>query len=227
LLLQLEEQMDADAVDAVEPDTTGSDWRKYIDAVSDKPYYHSKRLRRTTWTMPAEYSEEAARLAAMEQRKTGVTSSRSAVIHEKQGDWICALDPASGDVYYFHRQTKVARWDPPPDWNSGQSQVSEPPVMLTPVITDSSSNMDMTVRSDAGVSEQGGNADHDEPVAASLLVPARQDPHSAFRKQSDAAYSHDSNASDVESTDSEGFARVELLPDPPEYVLEQLCFRMI
>ncbi len=170
-----------------------SDWRVYVDAVSGLPYYHSKRLRRTTWTQPKEFTEEAARLTAMQQRASGVTSSRTVQILQKQGDWMSAVDPASGDVYYFHRRTKTACWDPPPGWEAAGV---------------------------VGASEGRSAAEEANSVSTSLaqhearaVSPAHHVDDTVF--SSVAATDSSAAAADAFVCDSAGFAHVDRLPAPP------------
>lgn len=139
------------------------DWREYIDSATGRPYYHSDRLRRTSWNAPAKFvragtppSRRSPEASATQKRKT---------VTGKCGEWYRVRDTLSGDEYFVHRPTKATQWEAPADW---MEDAVVPAISRTKSGTHSSFH-DMSSPLPSPVPRNGGNGAWSQPQAVEPL----------------------------------------------------------
>lgn len=178
-----------------------------MDAATGVPYYHSVKLRRTSWTKPAGWDEGTARQCKESRPKPHVL--------QRCGDWVCAVDADSGAPYFVNRRTKQARWDPPPEWPTSSSPLAEEEAPAQLRICPMKAQASNTV---------GPLTPIFRPREADNLPPSVSDPALSARRPSSllaAATPPTSRASTLV------FPSLAFLPRPPRCVVHVALFVMV
>lgn len=113
-------------VDFRECQSVNVDWERFTDDATGKEYYHSKQLRRSTWTNPARSQiADAGALDDGQGRNQRALTNQAGLSPAAISDgWQEIRDGATGDIYYHNSRLRRNTWTNP--------TIPAPPKMLSP-----------------------------------------------------------------------------------------------
>ena len=88
------------------PTMQTSDWTPHNDTETGRTFYHSKRLKRTTWKVPTGFTATAV----------AAKPAASAVPANEQNagsDWVVHVDKATGHKFYHSPRLRRTTWKNP------------------------------------------------------------------------------------------------------------------
>ncbi|KAL7545389.1 hypothetical protein ACHAWF_008730 [Thalassiosira exigua] len=107
-----------------EPIVKAKQWKAIRDKRTGRIYYYHRETRVARWDKPpATWSDgESSPLAGLNHNVGVVEDTASTETLANAKRWKATRDERTGKTYYYHRATRVSRWDKPPGFDEAQRE---------------------------------------------------------------------------------------------------------